>query len=70
MQVYRVDKNMMEQISTVPYSIYREDLNPTMSLTSSTPGLVIVFSLVGSLVLSSKLYCSKKLQKTFERKEL
>ena len=31
---------MVEQSSTVPQSIYKEDLNHTLGLTLSTPGLV------------------------------
>ena len=41
MQVYRVgvDMNMVEQSSTVP--IDKKNLNHTLGLTLSTPGLVI-----------------------------
>ena len=35
MQVYHVDKNMVEQSSTVPQSIYKEYLNHTLGLTLS-----------------------------------
>ena len=37
-----VEKNMVQQSSTVPLSIYKEDLNHTLGLTLSTPGLVII----------------------------
>ena len=40
MQVSHVDKNMVEQSSTVPLSIYKEYLNPALGLTLSPPGLV------------------------------
>ena len=47
MQVSHIDKKMVEQSSTVPYSIYnREYLPPSWSLTLSTPGQVS-FSLLG-----------------------
>ena len=43
MQVSYVDKNMLEQSSTIPYSIYKENLNYTLGLTLSTPSLVSYF---------------------------
>ena len=53
MQVSHVDKNMLEQSSTLPQSIFKEDLNHTLGLTLSTPGLVlIIFSLNLYLSLS------------------
>ena len=42
-----MEKDMVEQSSTVPYSksTYKEDLNPALGLTLLTPGLVpILFS--------------------------
>ena len=42
MQVYYVDKNMVEHSSTVPYSINQEYLNHTLCLTLSTSGLFYV----------------------------
>ena len=42
MQVYYVDKNMVEHSSTVPYSINKEYLNHTLGLTLSTSGLFYV----------------------------
>ena len=41
MHVSHVEKNMVEQSSTVPNTIYKEYLNHTLGLTLSTPGLVI-----------------------------
>ena len=43
MQVYYVEKNIMEQSSIVPnslYIIYKEYLDHTLGLAISTPGLV------------------------------
>ena len=45
MQVNHVDKNMVEQSSTVPSSINKEYLKHTLGLTLSTPGLVNVLIL-------------------------
>ena len=42
MQVSHVDKNMVEQSTTVPQSIYKRGLNPTLGLTLLTPGLVLI----------------------------
>ena len=38
MQVSHVDKKMVKQYSTI--SLTKENLNPTLGLTLSTPGLV------------------------------
>ena len=43
MQVSHENKNMVEKSSTVPQSIYKEDLNHTLGLTLSAPSLVHVF---------------------------
>ena len=60
MQVSHVEKNMVKQSSTVPQSIYKEQLNHTFGLTFSTPGLVSVsthYCISGSFSKLSRQMC-------------